>query len=166
MTNGHRAAGAVLLDMDLADETATQALAAKLAAAAACPAFIALRGDLGAGKTAFARAFIRALPGTAPDEDVPSPTFTLVQTYDSTSGPVWHFDLYRIERPSELRELGWDDAIDDGICLVEWPEKAEAALPDDRLEVVITRGAHESARHVKVIAFGAAADDYKGADLG
>jgi len=166
MTNGHQAAGAVLLDKDLADETATQALAARLAAAVRCPAFIALRGDLGAGKTAFARAFIRALPGTAPDEDVPSPTFTLVQTYDSTSGPVWHFDLYRIDHLSELRELGWDDAIDDGICLVEWPEKAEAALPDDRLEVVITRGAHESARHVKVIAFGVAAVDYKGADLG
>lgn len=166
MTNGHQAASAVLLDMDLADETATQALAARLAAAVRSPAFIALRGDLGAGKTAFARAFIRALPGTAPDEDVPSPTFTLVQTYDSAEAPVWHFDLYRIDHLSELRELGWDDAIDDGICLVEWPEKAEGALPDDRLEVVITRGAHESARHVKVIAFGAAAVDYKGADLG
>lgn len=166
MTTASRAATATLLDMDLEDETATQALAAQLAAAVAAPVFIALRGDLGAGKTAFARAFIRGLPGCRSDEDVPSPTFTLVQTYESDAGTVWHFDLYRIEDPRELRELGWDDAIDDGICLVEWPEKAGGALPEDRLEIEITRGATETARHVKVLALGAAVVEYKGTHLG
>jgi len=171
MTHTSEAAGAVLLSTDIRDEAATAALAAKLAGAIRCPAFIALRGDLGAGKTAFARAFIRALPGTAADEDVPSPTFTLVQTYDSAKGEVWHFDLYRIEHPSELVELGWDDAIDEGICLVEWPENAGAALPPDRIEVEINRGVGTraegiEARRVSISAFGTAQDDYKDAALG
>jgi len=166
MTQTSGAAGAVLLSIDICDEAATAELAAKLAGAIRCPTFIALRGDLGAGKTAFARAFIRALPGMAADEDVPSPTFTLVQTYDSAKGEVWHFDLYRIEHPSELVELGWDDAIDEGICLVEWPEKAGPALPPDRLEVEITRAEGIEARHMTIRALGSAQSEYKDAALG
>jgi len=165
MTSPQGAAPAVLLDLGLASETATAAVAARLASALTRPLFIALKGDLGAGKTAFARAMIRALPGVAEDEDVPSPTFTLVQTYDSAKGPVWHFDLYRIEHPGELRELGWDDAIDEGICLVEWPEKAGGALPADRVEIELTMGAHMDARHILVTAFGAAAHEIKDARL-
>ena len=147
-------------------EAATATLAAKLASLVSRPLVIALHGDLGAGKTAFARAFIRALPGIANDEDVPSPTFTLVQTYESANGPVWHFDLYRIEHASELRELGWDDAIDEGICLVEWPERARAALPRDRLDVDLTMGADTETRCITVTALGGVRSKLKDIELG
>jgi tRNA threonylcarbamoyladenosine biosynthesis protein TsaE len=166
MNNAPQAASAVLLDTDIPDESGTKALAKKLAAKVRAPAFIALWGDLGAGKTAFARCFIRALPGTGAEDEVPSPTFTLVQLYDTDAGPVWHFDLYRVEHPAELRELGWDEAIDDGLCLVEWPEKAGAALPDDRFDIEITRGAGETARHIRIVAQGEAAAEYGDIDLG
>lgn len=165
MTTRAGAAQTVLLHTHLADEAATLALAARLARAIRAPAFIALRGDLGAGKTAFARGLIRALPGVKEDEDVPSPTFTLVQTYESEKGPVFHFDLYRIEHPSELRELGWDDAVDEGICLVEWPEKAGAALPADRIEVAIA-ATTANGREVQITAHGVLQDKLGGAALG
>jgi len=161
MTLDKLKAGAIRIHSRLDSERATESLAARLANAVHAPMVIALRGELGAGKTAFARAFVRALPGTRVDEDVPSPTFTLVQTYETDKGTVWHFDLYRIDRPSELRELGWDDAIDEGICLVEWPEKAEGALPKDRLEVRLARGESDTARTVSIEAYGAAALEYK-----
>lgn len=123
----------------LADEAATHALAARLAALATPGDVIALEGDLGAGKTAFARAFIRAL--THPDEDVPSPTFTLVQVYDcdlgDEGGQVWHFDLYRLEKPEDALELGIEDAFADGVSLVEWPDRLGPWLPHDRLVVRI-----------------------------
>lgn len=80
-----------------------------------------LQGTLGAGKSVFARAFIRFLAGS--DIDVPSPTFTIVQTYETQAGPVWHFDLYRLQDPEEIYETGWEEAISDGITLVEWPER-------------------------------------------
>jgi tRNA threonylcarbamoyladenosine biosynthesis protein TsaE len=94
---------------------------------------ILLRGPLGAGKTAFARAFIRTL---ADDKnlDVPSPSFTLVQTYDTAAGLVHHLDLWRIAGPSDLNELGWDDLLRD-VVLVEWPERLVSRRPDDALEV-------------------------------
>jgi tRNA threonylcarbamoyladenosine biosynthesis protein TsaE len=105
-------------------EASTIALAAKIAGAAEAGDVVALQGPLGAGKTVFARGFIRAL--TSPDEEVPSPTFTLVQVYEGDDCPIHHFDLYRIESADELYELGIEEALSDGITLIEWPERAHA----------------------------------------
>jgi tRNA threonylcarbamoyladenosine biosynthesis protein TsaE len=135
--------GALLLRVDLPDEAATAHLARRLAALARGGDVIALWGDLGAGKTLFARAFINALPRpgggaeTAPEEEVPSPTFTLVQVYDRAPAPVWHIDLYRIEDPSEARELGLDEAFAEGISLIEWPDRLGDRLPAGRLDLVL-----------------------------
>ncbi len=115
----------------LADEAATAALAARLAPALRAGDLICLAGDLGAGKTAFARALINALPG--PPEEVPSPTFTLVQTYPRDGLEIWHFDLYRLERADEVWELGLEEALVAGASLVEWPERAAGLLPEERL---------------------------------
>lgn len=124
------------LALTLADESATLALAGALAERLAPGDVIALRGPLGAGKTALARGIIRALCG--PETEAPSPTFTLVQTYDAPGGPLWHFDLYRIADPGELDELGWDEALADGAALVEWPERAGDRLPAAALSLVLT----------------------------
>ena len=98
---------------------------------------VCLYGPLGAGKSTLARGLIRAL--TTPDEDVPSPTFTLVQFYAGPAFPVAHFDLYRLTRPEEAFELGLDDALDDGAAVIEWPERlGKAGLPPDRLDVELT----------------------------
>ena len=120
----------------LPDETATAALGAALAEVARPGDVIALSGDLGSGKTVLARGFITALASPdAPLEEVPSPTFMLVQFYDRAPAPVWHFDLYRLEEPDELLELGLDEALAGGIAVIEWPEHAGAYLPDERLDV-------------------------------
>jgi tRNA threonylcarbamoyladenosine biosynthesis protein TsaE len=125
------------LTLQLADEAATAALGTHIAAAARPGDVVALHGDLGAGKTTLARGLIRALAG--PETEAPSPTFTLVQTYDtrSSSGAdlsVWHFDLYRLTDPAEARELGIEEAVD-GLALIEWPERLGRYLPHARLEV-------------------------------
>lgn len=98
---------------------------------------VLLHGDLGMGKSVFSRAVIRIL---CDDDamDVPSPTFTLVQQYDAQSGSIFHFDLYRLSDESEIYELGWDDAMNDGIALVEWPERLGYLRPQKRTEVFIT----------------------------
>lgn len=126
----------ISLSLMLADEAATIRLGEDLALALKQGDCLALSGDLGAGKSTLARAFLRAM---ADDEglEVPSPTFTLVQTY-ALRIPVAHFDLYRIADGSELDELGFDESLDDGICLVEWPEMAEAELPKDRIHLRLT----------------------------
>ncbi|MTJ84156.1 MAG: tRNA (adenosine(37)-N6)-threonylcarbamoyltransferase complex ATPase subunit type 1 TsaE [Telmatospirillum sp.] len=105
----------------------------------------ALEGDLGTGKTALARAFVRALAG--PDEDVPSPTFTLVQLYDADPGTIWHFDLYRLEKPEDALELGVEDAFAEGISLIEWPDRLGPWLPRDRLTVALSAGDADGSRH-------------------
>ena len=131
--------------VDLPDEIATAALAARIAAVAAPSDIIALKGDLGSGKTTFARAFIGACGN--PDE-VPSPTFTLVQVYDAGSTVIWHFDLYRIRAPEEAWELAIEDAFASGISLVEWPERLGSLLPERRLEITFRFGAEPGARHL------------------
>lgn len=98
---------------------------------------IALHGDLGAGKTSFARSLIQEL--AQKQEEVPSPTFTLVQTYELPCFTLWHFDLYRLkEEEKDILELGWGDARRDGVILVEWPERLGGLLPKDRLDINIS----------------------------
>ncbi len=94
---------------------------------------MALSGALGSGKTTFARAFVAARAGRA--LEVPSPTFTLVQTYELPDGTIFHFDLYRLERADDAIELGIDEAFADGISLIEWPERLGGLLPAHRLDV-------------------------------
>jgi tRNA threonylcarbamoyl adenosine modification protein YjeE len=118
----------------LPDEEATACLAAEIAPLLEPGDVVALHGGLGAGKTAFARALIRALADD-PALEVPSPTFTLVQTYELASGTLVHADLFRIGQPEELRELGWPDFDPEAVTLVEWPERAGALLPAERLDV-------------------------------
>lgn len=117
---------AARLVVPLADIAATQKLAAHLASVLRARDVILLRGDLGAGKTTFARHLLQAL-GIA--GEIPSPTFTLVQSYDAPSFAVFHFDLYRLKTPEEIEEIGFDEACADGLVLVEWPEKAESFMP-------------------------------------
>lgn len=93
---------------------------------------VALHGPIGAGKSHFARALIRARLGR--EEDVPSPTFTLVQTYPAET-EIWHADLYRLTHPDEVLELGLEDAFRTAICLIEWPERMGDLLPDDALHL-------------------------------
>jgi len=118
---------------DLPDLAATEALATAVAGLARPGDVILLEGPFGAGKTAFARAFLRAASGDAALE-VPSPSFTLVQSYDTRLGPVHHFDLWRLDGPAALTELGWDEACAD-IVLAEWPERLGALRPPQALEV-------------------------------
>lgn len=135
-----------LLHLDLPDEAATEALAAALAAATRPGDVLALEGDLGAGKTVFARAFIRALGDGL--EEVPSPTFTLVQTYALSGGTIYHFDLFRLTDPEEAYELAIEEAFADGISLIEWPGRLGALLPPGRLEIALDAGATPTARRV------------------
>ncbi|HEY4746509.1 MAG TPA: tRNA (adenosine(37)-N6)-threonylcarbamoyltransferase complex ATPase subunit type 1 TsaE, partial [Steroidobacteraceae bacterium] len=97
---------------------------------------VALQGGLGVGKTTLARAILRAASGD-PALIVPSPTFTLVEIYDTPAGVFWHFDLYRLEEPEQVFELGWEEARADGMALVEWAERLGALLPRERLTVTL-----------------------------
>lgn len=99
---------------------------------------IYLHGTLGMGKSVFARGLIRALCGDA-DMDVPSPTFTLVQVYDGESCPIYHFDLYRIEDEEEIFELGWEDALYEGITIVEWPERLGGYKRQPSLDITLSK---------------------------
>lgn len=140
-----------MVTIDLPDENATAVLAARLAGLARPGDVIALKGELGAGKTSFARAFIRARGG---DEDVPSPTFTLVQSYDLRGGTIWHFDLYRLRAPEEAWELGIEEAFADGIALIEWPERLGVLLPRRRLMVELDFRAGPDARRATLSGVG------------
>ena len=139
--------------MILRDEAETARFGAALAAALVPGDVVTLSGPLGAGKTTLARALLRALgePG-----EVPSPTFALVQPYDELQPPIWHADLYRVEHPDELAELGLDEVLDGGALLVEWPERAPGRWPQAlaiTLEpMTAAQGADHAARRLTAIA--------------
>ena len=137
------------LIIDLADEAATARLGRRLAALARPGDVLALHGTLGMGKSTLARAFVRARTGE--DEEVPSPTFTLVQTYQGADGEVWHLDLYRLDKPEDAFELGVEDAFAEAISLIEWPERLGRLMPRDRLEIHLSPGAGATARRAELI---------------
>ena len=122
----------------ISDLCATNRLAEKVAGVAKRGDFVALRGDFGAGKTTFSRHFIYAIAGHR--EDVASPTFNLVLIYPYAHTSVWHFDLFRLVKPEEIWELGIEDALLEGIVLVEWPERMQPYMPKERLEIDIETG--------------------------
>jgi tRNA threonylcarbamoyladenosine biosynthesis protein TsaE len=130
--------------IELPSLAATEALASAAAALARLGDVILLSGPLGAGKSAFARAFLRAASDD-PALEVPSPTFTLVQSYDTRIGTVHHFDLWRLDGPSGIAELGWQEA-QDGITLVEWPDRLGPLRPDDALSVTLDINSAETRR--------------------
>jgi tRNA threonylcarbamoyladenosine biosynthesis protein TsaE len=114
--------------MSLPDERATDQLGATLAARLRRGDVIGLKGELGAGKTSLARSILRAAADD-PELIVPSPTFTLVEVYETPRGAFWHFDLYRLETPEQVFELGWEEALAGGISIIEWPERLGPLLP-------------------------------------
>lgn len=137
--------------LELDSLAATERLAARLAHVARAGDVIGLSGELGAGKTTFARAFIRARLGPV---EVPSPTFTLVQVYEGADVAIWHFDLYRIEDPSEALELGIEEAFAAAISLIEWPERlGDAPLPD-WLELRLEPADAPEARRAQLVGHG------------
>ena len=125
------------MNITVQSEDETAKAAADLAPSLSRGDVILLHGTLGMGKTVFARSLVRALTGT-PDLEVPSPTFTLVQMYETPACPVYHYDLYRIEDPEEIHELSWEDALSGGITIVEWPERLGLYKPGAALDITIT----------------------------
>ena len=140
----------------LPNEQATERFVADIAASLEPGDLITLSGDLGAGKTTFARAMIRHLAGD-PQIAVPSPTFTLMQTYELPRFPVVHADLYRLDAPGELQELGFDDLPEGAMVLLEWPDRAAGFLPSDRLDIAFTLAPQLGPQHrnVRVTGYGA-----------
>ncbi|EGF91950.1 hypothetical P-loop hydrolase UPF0079 family protein [Asticcacaulis biprosthecium C19] len=121
--------------LHLPDETATAVLGARIAPRLKAGDVVYLTGALGMGKSSLARGLIRAL--TSPDQDVPSPTFTLVQAYDAADFTLLHLDLYRLESPEEAYELGLDDALPSSVLVIEWPDRLGPLGYDDRLDIVL-----------------------------
>ncbi len=140
----------------LSDPAATCALAGNIADLSRPGDVIGLGGALGAGKTVFARAFINHIAAAtgAEREEVPSPTFTLVQSYEFGAVTVYHFDLYRIERPEDAYELGIEDAFAEGVSLIEWPERLGPLLPENRLDFVLLQGHGRDARIAEITGAG------------
>lgn len=120
----------------LPDDVATTALGALLATLLRAGDTVLLSGGIGAGKTHLARAFIQAKLGRA--EEVPSPTFTLVQTYDADDCEIWHADLYRLSHPDEVLELGLEAAFETAICFIEWPERLGDLAPESALKLSLS----------------------------
>lgn len=141
--------GPMKATLHLKDELETADLARALASVASAGDVIALHGDLGLGKTAFARAFVRA---RAADEalTVPSPTFTLVQVYELAGGTVWHVDAYRLGSADEAFELGLDEAFATAITLIEWPERVASLIPDRALKLFLADGPTPEARCLSI----------------
>ncbi|MFA6265923.1 MAG: tRNA (adenosine(37)-N6)-threonylcarbamoyltransferase complex ATPase subunit type 1 TsaE [Pseudolabrys sp.] len=147
--------GAFSFKVTLDDEPATRRLAVAIANLIEPGNTITLSGDLGAGKSAFARAFIRHLAGDD-ETEVPSPTFTLMQSYDLPRFALVHADLYRLSGPDELAELGFDDEAALTVMLIEWPDRARGHLPEDRIDVALAldAGRGDTFRHCEVTGFG------------
>lgn len=131
---------------DLVSPDATARFATALARFLNPGDVILLEGDVGTGKTHFARHLIQSILITP--EDVPSPTFTLVQTYNTKSGQLWHTDLYRISSTQEIEELGLMEAFETAICLVEWPDRLGTLEPDTALTLAFQQADTEEGRHV------------------
>lgn len=131
-----------LLDVPLNREADTVTFARALGTLLRPGDVVCLWGDLGAGKSTLARALIQGQMGD--DTDAPSPTFTLVQTYEAPDFDIWHFDLYRLEDPSEVLELGIEDAFAEAVSLIEWPDRLGPYMPLERLDVVISHGAGDT----------------------
>ena len=150
------AAGGASFNVTLPDEPATARFAVDIAAALEPDDLVTLSGDLGAGKTAFARTLIRHL---AADEtiEVPSPTFTLIQSYELPRFPLVHADFYRLSGAAELAELGFDDLPERTVVLLEWPDRAAGFLPADRLDITFTLAPQlgPEGRNARVIGYGA-----------
>lgn len=138
-----------LATVTLTSEKDTEDFAKHIAKHAIIGDVILLKGTLGMGKSSFARSFIRSLANT-PDMDVPSPTFTLVQTYETLQKPVWHFDLYRLESPEEVYETGLEEALISGISLIEWPERLGTISFRNALLIEIKKGDSTTTRKVTV----------------
>jgi len=124
------------LSIALRDPDATASFAHFLAPRLGPSDVLLLSGNVGAGKTHFARALIQSLLPVA--EDVPSPTFTLVQTYETPKTEIWHSDLYRLTSPQEIEELGLIDAFETALCLVEWPDRLGPLAPQNALSITLT----------------------------
>ena len=139
------AADPLVLNVSTAAQTAQ--LATQLAAMLAPGDVILLQGDVGAGKTHFARAAITSLLPLP--EDIPSPTFTLVQTYDGRNAAIWHSDLYRLTSTLEIEELGLTEAFDDAICFVEWPDRLGELTPIDALTLTFRAMTEAEERQVE-----------------
>ncbi len=148
-------AGSYSITIDLADEAATNRLVSDVAALTEAGDMITLSGDLGAGKTTFARAFIRCVAGDDTIE-VPSPTFTLTQTYTLPRFSLVHTDLYRLSGPGELAELGFDEASEGTVTLLEWPDRAAGMLPSSRLDIALTLAPQHgpNARSARITGYG------------
>jgi tRNA threonylcarbamoyladenosine biosynthesis protein TsaE len=134
------------MPLPLPNLAATELLGARLAALARPGDAILLEGPLGAGKTTLARAFLRAATAD-PTLEVPSPSFTLVQSYETRLGLVHHFDLWRLDGPAALTELGWEETLND-IVLVEWPDRLQALRPAGALSVALQPAANNARRAV------------------
>lgn len=133
------------------DPGQTQAFARKLAPLLVPGDVLLLHGPIGAGKTLFARALIQArLAPAGRVEDIPSPTYTLVQTYDDGASEIWHADLYRLGGPGEVDELGLSDAFDTAICLVEWPDRLAGLVPTGALNLTLELGRGEGERRYEL----------------
>jgi len=139
--------------LDIEDEAGTQALAGEIASLVGADDLVTLSGDLGAGKTTLARALIRCVCGD-PDLEVPSPTFTLMQIYDGRDFPVVHADLYRVQSAEELAELGWEEAAEGALVLVEWADRMGDSIARDRLDVALKLDARRGPDHRQVVLTG------------
>jgi len=138
----------------LEDPQATKALGERLSARLKAGDVVFLIGDLGMGKTTLARSIIASKCGV---DDAPSPTYTIIQTYETSDNiPLWHVDLYRVEEKAELEQLGLEDAFDDAISLIEWPERLGDDAPANRLEVQLSvpQGGMDTAREVRITGLG------------